>query len=311
MMYLTNKRIGAFLLGLMLLTAGGCANKEVVPLPGNGQQANQEAAFKEKTVMEQFNTLLQKKDVTVQETIHYIDENIGLVSPANASVMVVGLEKVQREKLPALQDKFGNSEAVQTVLAKNYRKGLTSQVVNNLDNPEAKALITETQSSGLKIETAEGMFFPVIDYSAYQKYSKAVTQDIAAYIEIMGIESDKTPVKDAAMMINWSEVVKRAMTQEQFLQDYRSSAKTEEVKQMLKRYTVFAMYGANNTPLFSYDSKQMVPEAKETYLEAGFDPNHGSFSKAMSEFLTVIQRNEYKLTDEVNEYRNKVSKEIS
>lgn len=308
MMYLINKRIGAFLLGFMLLTAGGCANKEVVPLPENGKQVKQEAEFKEKTVMEQFNTLLQKKDVTVQETIHYIDENIGFVSPANASVMVVGLEKVQREKLPALQDKFGDSKAVQNVLAKNYQKGLTSQDVNNLDNPEAKALITETQSSGLKIETAEGMFFPVIDYSAYQKYSKAVTQDIAAYIEIMGIESDKTPVKDAAMMINWSEIMKRAMTQEQFLQDYRSSAKAEEVRQMLKRYTVFAMYGANNTPLFSYDSKQMVPEAKKTYLEAGFDPNHGSFSKAMSEFLTVLQRNEYKLTDEVNEYRNKASK---
>jgi stress response protein YsnF len=38
--------------------------------------------------------------------------------------MVIGFEKAQKEKLPNLQDRFGDSEAVQKALAKIYRNGL-------------------------------------------------------------------------------------------------------------------------------------------------------------------------------------------
>jgi hypothetical protein len=224
--------------------------------------------------------------------------------------MIIGLEKVQQEKLPKLQDGFGDSEAVQKALAKSYQNGLANQAIDSIESKTAKDLLIEAQSSGFKIETAEGMYFPVVDYSAYKKYRNAVTQDIATFIDIMSVESDKTPIKDAALTISWSEIIKRAQEQEKFIKDYGNSAKVEDMRQLLKRYSAFAMYGANNTPLFSYDTKQMVPEAKKTYLETVFDANKGSFSKAMNEYLVMLKKNDYKLTAEVQEYRNKASEEI-
>ncbi|MPM54662.1 hypothetical protein SDC9_101441 [bioreactor metagenome] len=171
-------------------------------------------------------------------------------------------------------------------------------------------MLLETKNSGYKIETAEGMFFPVIDYAVYKKYRSNVTADIAAFIDIMAVESDKTPIKDAALVISWDEIIKRAQTQEQFIKEYVNSAKVEDMRQQLKRYTAFAMYGGNNTPLFSYETKQMNAEARKTYLATTFDANNGSFSKAMIGYLDVLKKNDYKLTSEVQEYRNKASEDI-
>lgn len=298
------------LIVLILLALSGCATKGANPLPEPAKQQAAQDEGKEKAVMDNYNALLQKKDVTLPEIIKYIDENIATVSQAGASAMVIGLEKIQKEKLPKLQDRFGDSETVQKSLAKSYQNGLTSQAMNSIANKEAKDLLLEVQESGFKVETAEGMYFPVLDYSTYKKYRSAVTQDIAAFIDILAIESDKTPIKDAALMINWSEIIKRALEQEKFIKDYGNSAKVEDMRQLLKRYTAFALYGANNTPLFSYDTTQMMPEAKKTYLEAGFDANKGSFSKVMNGYLAVLKKNNYNLTAEVQEYRNKASEEI-
>lgn len=296
---------------IMLLAVSGCATKGPTPPPEPAkEQAVQDAAVKEKAVMDNYNALLQKKDVNLPEIVKYIDENIASISQSNATSMVIGLETVQKEKLPKLQDKFGDSEAVQKALTKVYKNGLTSQAISSIENKEAKDLLIEAQSSGYKIETAEGMYFPVIDYSVYKKYQNAVTQDIAAFIDIMAVESDKTPIKDAALMISWSEVIKRALKQEDFIKYNGNSSKAEDMRQLLKRYSSFAMYGGNNTPLFSYDTKQMVSEAKKTYLETAFDANMGIFSKAMNEYLAVLKKNDYKLTSEVQEYRNKASSEI-
>ena len=303
--------ITSSLIVIVILAVIGCANKGASPSPEPvKQQVVQDKAAKEKAIMDNFNALLQKNEITVSEVIKYVDENIVAVSQPNASVMVIELDKVQKNKLPKMQDKFGDSEAVQNALTTIYKKGLTSQVISSIENQEAKDLLVESQNSGFKIETAEGMYFPVIDYSAYKKYRNAVTQDIAVFINIMAVESDKTPIKDAALIISWSEIIKRAQAQEKFIKDYGNSAKVEDIKQLLKRYSVFALYGANNTPLFSYDTKQLVAEAKKTYLETAFDTNQGAFSKIMNDYLAVLKKNDYKLTAEVQEYRNKASEEI-
>jgi hypothetical protein len=292
----------------MAFVFGGCANNP--PNPPNEQSQQQiEAQNKEKAVMDNYNALLQTTDVTIPEIIKFIDGNITVVSKPNASAMIIGLEKVQNDKLNKTQEQFDN-EAVQKVVMKGYKVGLDDGYINSIQNQQVKDLLLATKNSGYKIETAEGMYYPVIDYSFYKKYRSNVTSDIAAFIDIMAVESDKTPIKDAALVISWEEILKRAQAQERFIKEYSSSAKIEDMRCQLKRYAVFAMYGGNNTPLFSYDTKQMNHEAKETYLETAFDANNGSFSKAMIGYLEVLQKNDYKLTSEVQEYRNKVSQEI-
>lgn len=310
-MHLIKKIISISIIIVLVLVIDGCANKSGGLAPESAkQQTAEDAAVKEQVIMDKYNALLQKRPVLIHEISKYLDENITKVPQAGAANMVIGFEKAQKEMLPKLQDKFGDSEAVQKALTKDYQAGLTNQTINSIENQEAKALLLEAKSGGFKIETAEGMYFPVIDYSAYKKYQNAVTPDIAAYIDIMAVESDKTPIKDAALMISWSEILQRALTQEKFIKDFSNSAKVEDMRQLLQRYVVFALYGANNTPLFSYDTKQMVPKAQQAYLATVFESDKGSFSKIMSEYLGLLKKNDYKLTDEVQEYRNKASEQF-
>lgn len=111
-------------------------------------------------------------------------------------------------------------------------------------------------------------------------------------------------------MISWAEILNRAEKQEQFIREYDQSAKVDDIRELLKQYAAFSLYGANNTPLFSYETKQIVPEAKKAYLAVSFDATKGTFSKAMAGYIEILNKHDYKLTAEVQNYRNKATAEI-
>ena len=72
-------------------------------------------------------------------------------------------------------------------------------------------------------------------------------------------------------MIRWEEILNRALRQEEFIKEYGTSTQIKPMKELLKRYATFALFGANNTPLFSYDNKEMNSGAKEAYLKGIWD----------------------------------------
>ena len=181
-----------------------------------------------------------------------------------------------------------------------------------LDDQKLKELLLETRSSVYKIETAEGMFFPIIDYQFYKKYSSYLTTDMWDYIRIMSVESNQVPAKDAALVIDWNEVVNRALSQEEFIVQYPGSTKISDIKDLYKKYLTFIFYGLNNSPLFSYDSKIMATEARNIYLEV---VNRNRYKNSvlleyLKEYLKLLERNNYKLTDEVMNYRKWAEEDI-
>lgn len=261
----------------------------------------------EKKVMAGFETLTVKEKVTAVELIQYIDQNITAVSKKNAAALVKGLERVQKANLTEWQKKFEN-DALQREMAQVYRNnGWKLNNYNGIQDSKLKAIVLEAISNGYKVETAEGFFFPVIDYAFYNKYYTAVTADLAAYFQIMAVESDQTPVKDAALMIGWDEILKRAARQERFIKEYSSSKQVEAMRQLLKRYVTFVLFGCNNTPLFSYDTRQMMPGAREAYLKYPWDEANGNFSALLKDYLRVLKENDYRLTAEVDRFRKNAS----
>jgi len=122
----------------------------------------------------------------------------------------------------------------------------------------------------------------------------------------MAVESNRMPAKDAALVIDWKEVLERAVNQEQFIIKYGDSKKIEQVKGLYKKYLTFALFGANNTPLFSYDSKTMDPEAREIYSIYLNEGNNSKLKQNIRGFMNLVEKNNYKLTAEVEEYRKNI-----
>ncbi|AIF50445.1 hypothetical protein [Pelosinus sp. UFO1] len=298
------KMIASILLLVFLTALSGCASFGAKSINETTQQKIGEPNVnKDKAIVDEFKQMTQRNDFTTEELIKFINETISVVSSENASKMILTLEKNQQLDLTKLEEKYGNDK-IQEKIAKNFRGDFSESYINSIQDKVIKDLLLETKNKGLKIETAEGFYFPVIDYSFYKKYQSNLTSDIAAYIDIMSVESDKVAVKDAGLMISWDEVVKRATNQEGFIKEFSNSAKKEDVKTLLKRYLIVALYGTNNTPLFSYEDKLMIPAAKKSYLETiPSNGNEGSFSRIMSDYLTLVKKNDYKLTQEVDEYR--------
>lgn len=259
----------------------------------------------EEDIMRGFSALQGEDEVTAAEMIRYLDEHIADVSRKNAAIMVLGLEEFQKTNLPEWERRYIN-DLLQKEVASAYPKGVTRESVDAIGADNAKRIVIATLDNGYKIETAEGFFFPVIDYTFMLKYKPALTPDIADYLEIMAVESDIAPMKDAALMIGWDEVIRRALRQERYLKEHPNSSRAQAMVELLERYVSFAIFGGNNTPLFSYQTKEIVPEAKRAYLTRDWDRESGVFSAVMEEYLEVLEANSYRLTPEVEAYRDKV-----
>ena len=292
------KKLALIILSLSLVVTIGCTAKKQI-------ESNNPKEPKANTIMNDFQTLIQK-DSSMEEVADFINNNISSVSKENATKMVDEFEKKQKNNLSQFENMF-NEDGIQNKINSEY-KAISDQ--SDIKDTQLKELLDKTKNSGYKVETAEGFFFPIIDYGFYKNFISYVTPDMKDYIDIMADESNKVPAKDAALVIGWDEIIKRALNQENFINTYKDSVKVNEIKQLYNRYVTFTLYGANNTPLFSYDSKTIDPKAKEVYLNEVTNAGNSEFLKILGAFLDLVKNNNYKLTDEVEKYRESVSKKL-
>lgn len=290
--------VGAGLLsGCTTMTDGIKGN----PKPADENPPAVEESNKDK-IMAEF-TGLVGENPKPDKLLEFIDKNISGVSAKDASTMLVELEKAQKNYLPVLEQKYYDDTAIQKGLFDIYKQGFDLSKTYDTKVPELKALLDETKAMGYKLETAEGMFFPIMDYEYLKKYSPYAQEDIKAYIDIMAVESGKVPAKDGALVISWDEVVERATAQESFIKKYGSSVKLGDMKELHKKYLIFMLYGLNNTPLFSYDTKLMDPEAKAAYERAVKAGGDSEMLQQLGKYMDILEKTDYKLSEEAEQFR--------
>lgn len=239
------------------------------------------------------------------EGISYLNSNIYAVTPYQASLMTLRLENLHKTRLPSWKSRFSSSD-VQRKLASIYKEGVSmAKLAERTEDTALRTLLKSAGESGYKLETAEGSFFPVIDYSAYRKYKQYVADDIRDYLTIMAVESELPSSKDNSLIISWNDVADRALTHEQFIQAYPRSNRITAVKTLYAIYVADTFYGQNNTPLFHYDNLEMDLEAQKAYhaILAKEEVNNTShFLKKLEGFMKLLKDNGYKLDSGVEQY---------
>jgi len=163
--------------------------------------------------------------------------------------------------------------------------------------------LTEVSETGYRIVSSEGVFYPIINYNYYEKYKSSLTDDMRSYIEIMVMESNNPPAEDGGLVIGWDELIKRALTQEAFINSYPESLKIDGIKELHKRYVRFALFGLDNTPLFDFETKTLDEEIKEIYKEAININEDSKFIDTLEEYLNLLEKNDDLETDEVLTFR--------
>ncbi|MEK3796163.1 hypothetical protein MKX42_30945 [Paenibacillus sp. FSL R7-0204] len=236
-------------------------------------------------------------------TIAYMKTKLYAVTPYQATVLTLKLENLHKALLPSWEKKFSSSD-IQRKLLTVYRGGVSMQkLAEGTDNAALRTLLQNAGESGYKLDTAEGSFYPVIDYAGYRKYKPYVTEDISSYISIMAAESDLPPSKDNGLIIAWGEVADRALTQEQFIQTYPKSNRVQAVKTLYNQYAVNTFYGQNNTPLFHYDNLEMDLEAQKAYTSIlAKNSSTSAFLQKLEGFMKLMKSNGYLLDDAAEQY---------
>ncbi|WP_052409984.1 hypothetical protein [Paenibacillus durus] len=251
---------------------------------------------------------LLSSSAKLPQAIGYLNANIYAVGSYRATIMTLRLENVQKAALPAWQDRF-YADGFQRELTDLYEHGDSlAKLADKTDNANLRLLLRGAAGNGYKLETAEGSFFPVIDYAAYRKYKMYVMSDIRDYISIMAVESDLPSSKDNGLTIAWAEVASRALAQESFIAAYPRSNRIETVKSLYRMYEIDTFYGLNNTPLFHYDNLEMDLEASKAYT-AVLAKNNGDspYLEKLDGFMKLLKEHDYKLTDEIEEYRKQAA----
>lgn len=304
-----NKKIwSATMLTSVLLFSAGCSFGDQSTSKNNSSEPvevvhpEESPQASEEQVMNDFSHLMANNP-KVSEVIQFIEDNGSTLSPQNVSFMILALEELQINNLPTFEQNFTSSEKLQGKFMDIFKGDISNTEKMADADAEIKTLLEETKNSGYKIETAEGFYFPIIDYQFYKTLSSKATEEIQDYIEIMSIESNQVPAKDGALIINWDEIVDRALKQEAFLKEYPNSERLNEVTELYKRYEMFTFFGLDNTPLFSYETKKVDPEAKAALLDAVSRDIESDYTGMLNSFLEVLEKNNDTLTGEVDIFR--------
>jgi len=129
----------------------------------------------QESIMDKFNDLLQKEE-GLERILNFIGNNISLISEEKASQLINEFEDFQKNYLSRIEEKFYNND-LQMRIYKIYQNGFDLNKINDINeinkilDQELKELLIETRNSGYKVETAEGMFFPIIDYQFYKQFT--------------------------------------------------------------------------------------------------------------------------------------------
>ncbi|MGC5773145.1 hypothetical protein [Paenibacillus pabuli] len=251
----------------------------------------------------------------------YLLNHIDEVGPWQATLMTLQLENLQKVKLADLDQKM-YTELFQHVLSEahskiGYEQQLTySRLLREIKDPAVRKLLQEASDLGFKLETSEGMYYPIINYEMYKKFQPYVKPDIVAYIDIMAAESNQPTTSDAALIITWNELIHRTLEKEAFLNNFPSSNRTSAVQNSL--YVSYLFYGSDNSPAYDWYTEEEIrtidPEVKRAYEKAVAmrEPNTKSvLLDTVEKILHLLDESNDELTPEIKEIIEQVEKQFA
>ncbi|GGF68529.1 hypothetical protein GCM10010912_11960 [Paenibacillus albidus] len=274
---------------------------------GDVQQASAAQVQQPSAIYAQFQKQLKKPGNLIQAR-NYLINHINQVSVWNATVMTLQLENAQLADIGDYSEKIYPEHIQMAVEKASVKGGLTyTNLLNNLPDAKVRALLIEGRDKGYKMESSEGLYYPVMHYEAFKRFKSFVSQEVAAYIDIMAAESNHPTAFDAGIVIPWEELIKRTLAMESFIRQYPNSNRGAVIREEFKyaRHQVF--YGLDNTPAYGYESDDtpstLDPELRQAYEAAIVNGVGNSEVLAqIKKLLTLLESTDYTYTAEIDRY---------
>ncbi|WP_322903507.1 hypothetical protein [Paenibacillus campi] len=227
--------------------------------------------------------------------------------PYRASIAVLQLENAYMKHMDYASNLI-YKESIQDELLRNYKGNMTiQQAAATLTRKADRAALQQLGEMGYRLETSEGVFYPIIDYPAFSTFFPYINADIKDYINIMAAEVKAPTAYDAGIVIPASELLKRGLAMETFLNRYPVSNRRTAVADNYRLMKFYIFSGSDNTPLFDPQTSEIDPQ-----FVAGYRKVLNSYSAQqiknsqlltnVSDLLKLVDQNGGKSTSAVEQF---------
>ncbi|MBN8677068.1 MAG: SH3 domain-containing protein [Chitinophagales bacterium] len=161
--------------------------------------------------------------------------------------------------------------------------------------------------NGFRLATGEGMVFPVVDWVKLSDFfATKVTPAMKNYLEQTTREQLKAMMDDGGILLPLEEVADRAVWWEKFNQTHPYFVRWEETQNHAKGLEFLIVCGADNTPVFNYEDKTVLPEYQKVWAYIKEKYAGTNLEKSVRNMSDLIASEGGKCTKKVEEYREKL-----
>ncbi|MEK3835755.1 MULTISPECIES: hypothetical protein [unclassified Paenibacillus] len=303
------KTARAVLLGTALTLAGGTV---IAGVGGQPVVAASASTTDAQTVYNQFRKYASNP-ASLAQARKYLMNHISKVGSWYGTVMTLQLENAQKAGLERFSEKLYTDAVQKALMDAEINNDMTyTEILKRVKAPAVRKLIEEIWDKGYKLESSEGMYYPVMHYEGFKVFKPYVSKDIAAYIDIMATESNKPSTFDAGIVITWDELIGRAAIMSDYVQDYPKSNRTAAIRNEMSYTVPLVLLGSDNTPAYDYDTNELDPELRRAYDQALMEgPGDNKVLNILAQLMPLLDAAGNKKSPEVAAYLDQAVKQYT
>lgn len=289
-------------------TAASSTVQQTTAASTTSVQTTQDKAEQSKSILADFEKLRTQKS-SISKLIEFIKPQISNMEKADLDTAVREILDDQLLQLKDFSDKIMADNFNIRMNKYKYEELVSLSNIKESDS-DIKTTLQDAYNGGLKLSTSEGMYYLEVDYSSLKAvFAGNTSEEISSYLDIMAEESNKHFAEDAALLISYDQLAERVARNESFIKNYGSSKFADKVKELHKYYLSAYLLGLNNTPAFSMKDNILEKDVLDSYKASIAKYPGTSLSGILSEYMKLLEKDNYKRTQAILDYVSKVTKE--
>lgn len=188
---------------------------------------------------------------------------------------------------------------------------------DKIADPELKKIMADAAAQGYELISAEGMVFPVVDFTEFAKYKELYSPEFAAVLDQFSYSNVQILVSDGGLVASLDHMAARIFQAENELKNASDSKYQKYLAMIYADNFTLLLFGTNNSPAYDYETlkireemallfKQMSTETDSktaTYIQmhmAVLEASEGKYDEAttakINELINKI-RSDFKVTE--------------
>jgi hypothetical protein len=182
-------------------------------------------------------------------------------------------------------------------------------VANGTFNMQKFPQTQQLAASGFRLETAEGMVFPVADWTALEAFFQSrTTEPMKRFIHQRVVEQRNAAMSDGGVVIPWNDIADRAAFWEQFVRQNPNFPLIDEAKESMHWYRFTLTNGGDNTPIASFEDNTILDEIKSVWAYVLEKYPGTELARTVQQVNDMAKASGWKVNDQIRGFQEQQAK---